>query len=84
MSLELRVAAYDSADAQLLKGFWIQVTSCAVLAVCGLLLAFHVRAEVEGKDAAREGEGRLAPADSHTDAPQPSSPPHSPGWGASA
>jgi hypothetical protein len=76
--------AFDSADAQLLKGFWIQVTSCAVLAVCGLLLASHVRAEVEGEGEARDDEGRLAAADSHADPPQPHSRPPSPGWGAQA
>ncbi len=76
--------AFDSADAQLLKGFWIQVTSCGVLAVCGLLLASHVRAEVEAKGEAREEGERLAPADPHTDPPEPSSPPPSPGWGARA
>ena len=35
--------AYYGAEAQLTAGFWIQILSCGVLVLCGLLLSAHLR-----------------------------------------
>jgi hypothetical protein len=77
-------SAFAGADPELLKGFWIQVTSSAVLAVCGLLLGSHVRAEVEGSPGAQDENGRLAGDGALSDGHPVSSRGAFPGWGARA
>jgi hypothetical protein len=52
--------SFAGADAELLKGFWLQLTCSAVLLMCGLLLAAHVRAA----SAAAEGSRRRPPTPS--------------------
>lgn len=47
--------AYDSADPELLEGFWIQLCCCAVLTVLGPLLGVRVRGR---RDAARGSRRR--------------------------
>jgi hypothetical protein len=46
-------STYDSANPELLEGFWIQVCSCAVLAVFGPILGASVRARAPEERRAR-------------------------------
>lgn len=85
--------AYEGAEARLLEGFWAQIATGGVLAVCGLILPGQLRpapagATAPGRPTVRSvvgrARGRLRLPRPKAGAPKPSAPKPSPPKGSSA